>query len=159
MSSDPTAGYKLIEQGSLVNFDIIETSIDESARGDEAIVRIDLRLGEQEDEGDWSDDHEWGALGFIFCLAVLSFTDARPRGSSGTDFDEEDDFTIGDLVDGLRYQRGELRFSADYVRGRCVKTDVTVKPDGMVTVETRCRGEAVTRWVARLKGKKMLTLA
>ena len=51
---------------------------------------------------------------------------------------------------------GELRFSADYIRGRCVKTDVTIRQDGTATVLTRCRGEAATRWVARLKGKKVM---
>ena len=76
------AGYKLIQSGSLVNFDIIETKVDESVGGDEAIVRIDLHLGEEE-EGDYrSEDHEWGGFGFIFCMAVLSFLDARPRGMS-----------------------------------------------------------------------------
>ena len=157
--ADRTAAYRLIEQGSLVNFDIIETKIDESAGGDEAIVRIELHLGEEEEEDLRSEDHEWGSFGFIFCLALLSFADARPRGNSGVDFREEDEFTVTDLLDGLRYEQGELRFSADYVRGRCVKTDVTVRPDGTAALETRCRGEAATRWAARLKGKKMLDVA
>jgi len=60
------------------------------------------------------------------------------------------------LIDELEYQPGELRFSADYIRGRCMKTDVTVRPDGTATLHTRCRGEAATRWVARLKGKKVM---
>jgi len=85
-------GYKLIQTGTLVNFDILETTIDESAGGDEALVRIDLLLGEVEDDQDdlkegeqpyRTDDHEWGGLSFIFCLATLSFHDARPRGISG----------------------------------------------------------------------------
>jgi hypothetical protein len=155
-STDRTAGYKLIHTGSLVNFDIIDTKIDESVGGDEAIVRIELHLGEQEEEDLRSEDHEWGGFGFIFCLAVLSFADARPRGVSDMHFVEGDEFTVEDLFDCLRYEHGELRFSADYIRGRCVKTDITIRRDGTATVQTRCRGEAATRWVARLKGKKVL---
>jgi hypothetical protein len=156
--TDLLAGYNLIKQGALVNFDIVETKVDESVGRDEAIVRIDLHLGEMEDEEYRSEDHEWGAFGFLFCLATLAFADARPRGVSEMHFDEQDEFTVADFFDGLRYERGEVRFSADYVRGRCVKTDLTVRPDGTATVETRCRGEAATRWVTRLKGKKMLSL-
>lgn len=156
--SERLAGYKLIEEGLLVNFDIVETKVDESVSRNEAIVRIDLHLGEIEDDECRSEDHEWGAFGFIFCLATLSFADARPRGISDIHFEEQDELTVADLFNGLRYERGALRYSADYVRGRCVKTDIRVRPDGTATVETRCRGEAATRWVARLKGKKMLSV-
>jgi hypothetical protein len=55
--SDRIAGYKLIETGYLVNFDVVDTKIDESVGGDEALVRIDLLLGEQEDEDQRSEDH------------------------------------------------------------------------------------------------------
>ena len=153
------AGYDLIESGTLVTFEVQETDVRESADGDETLVRIELQLGlpneDEEDDGP-TDDHEWGAFGFIFTLAVLSFKDARPRGGSVLDFVEEDEFTVRDLLQGLRYERGELRFSADYVRGRCMKTDVTVRPTGAVTLETHYRGETALRWVDRLKGKTSL---
>ena len=72
MGDEHAAGLKLIEQGSLVAFDLVNTTIDESVGGDETIVRIDLTLGELEDDGDLEDgeephrteDHEWGGLGF-----------------------------------------------------------------------------------------------
>jgi hypothetical protein len=156
-TTDRLAGHKLLETGTLVEFDIVETKIEESPGGDETIVRIDLLLGEQEEDDDErSADHEWGAFGFIFCLALLSFADARPRGYSEQEFVEQDELEVADLLDHLRYERGRLRFSADYLRGRCVKTDITVRPDGTATLETRCRGETATRWVARLKGKQLM---
>ena len=101
-----------------MNFDILETDIQPSVGGDETLVRIEMHLGEVEDlDGDTeqyrSEDWEWGAFGFVFCLAVLSFHDARPRGISGVDFEEGDEFAVADMVDCLQYQRGELRFSAD----------------------------------------------
>jgi len=163
--NDRTAAFKLIETGSLVNFDIVNTAIDESPGQDESVVRIDILLGEvEEDQGDLeegeepyrSEDHEWGGLGFMFCLASLSFHDARPRGVSDMHFIEDDEFTVADFLDGLRYVRGKLQYSGDYVRGRCLKTDITVRLDGSATLATRCRGEAAVRWVQRLKGKNVL---
>ena len=39
-----------------------------------------------------------------------------------------------------------------------LKTGIEVFPDGRVVLETQNRGEAATRWVAKLQGKKMLAL-
>lgn len=162
---DRFTGYKLLETGTLVAFDVIDTKIEESPDGEETLVRIDLHLGEVEEDQDdlkegeqpvRTNDAEWGAFGFIFVLAVLSFHDARPRGISGTWYEDEDQFTVFDLFECLKYERGELQFEADYIRGRCVKTDITIRKDGTCTLATRCRGEAATRWLAMLKGKKML---
>lgn len=158
-ASDRTAGLKLIETGASVPFDIVETNIKEAPGG--VFVEIELVLGEIEEDGEdtWrTEDHEWGGLGFMFCLAVLSFADARPRNASELDFASEDHFSVADLFDGLRYVRGELQYTGDYVRGRCLKTDITVRPNGTARLTTRCRGEAAVRWVQRLKGKKALEL-
>ena len=94
----------------------------------------------------------------IFALAVLSFADARPRGSSDIDFVENDEFTVCDLFEYLRFVNGELRFYADYVRGRCLKTDITVRKDGRIILSTRNRGKSALRWLDQLQGKKRLTL-
>ena len=163
-ATERIAAYKLIQSGTLVNFDIVKTEVHEG--GAEEVVQVDMLLGEVEgdqdlDEGEVpyrTDDHEWGGIGFMFCLAIMSFADARPRGSSEIDFIEDDELSLADFLDGLRYVRGELHFSGDYVRGRCVKTDIIVRPDGTATLTTRNRGEAATRWVGRLKGKKVLEL-
>ncbi len=155
-SSDRLAGYKLLETGALVRFDVMGTRIEPSPGGDMVFVRIDLRLGEEGADGERSEDHQWGAFGFMFCLAMLSFHDARPRGVSGVDFVERDELTVVDFVEHLRYERSELRFAADYLRGRCVKTDITVRGDGTSTIETRNRGEAAIRWVRRLQGKRLM---
>lgn len=58
----------------------------------------------------------------------------------------------------LTYSGGRLRFHADYVRGRCVKTTIEIDPEGQIAITTTNRGEAATRWVARLQGKKLLSL-
>ncbi len=79
-------------------------------------------------------------------------------GVSDIDFVEDDEFTVADLFECLRFANGELRFSADYLRGRCMKTDITVRRDGRVSLSTRNRGQAALRWLDRLQGKKNLRL-
>lgn len=118
---------------------------------DDAWVRIDGRLGEAED-----DDVEWAATGFIFAVSAFSFADARPRGVSDMHFKDDDEWTATDALRRIRFVRGELHFSADYVRGRCMKTDIEVRQDGTFTLTTTNRGEAATRWIGRLQGKKPL---
>jgi hypothetical protein len=154
-SSDRPAGYKLIETGTLVEFEIVDTKIEPVPDGETSFVRIALQLGGLEG-GDGEDQVEWGAFGVIFTLAALSFNDARPRGNSDADFVEKDEFTVADLFDCLSFFRGELRFEADYVRGRCMKTDIVVQSDGQVILQTRARDESALRWVERLQGKKAL---
>jgi len=40
------------------------------------------------------------------------------------------------------------------LRGRCVKTNIVVRRDGTVVVETRGRSDVALRWIERLQGKK-----
>lgn len=151
------AAFELLRTGTLVHFELVETDVrPPTADGEEYALRAELQLGEVDDDGDRSDDESWGAFGFIFALAVLSFHDARSRGYSEIEFENADEFDLKDFLDHLRYESGGLRFSADYVRGRCMKTDITVRNGGRTTLETLCRGEAATRWLDRLRGKKIL---
>ena len=71
-------------------------------------------------------------------------------------FEEHDQWTAADLLRHLRYEGGRLVCETDYVRGRMMKTDVTVFPDGRFTLTTTNRGEAASRWVAQIQGKKVL---
>ncbi len=154
---DRSAGYQLLETASLVDFRRGEPLIQTCTDGENVFLQVDLILG-SDDEEEPEDIAEWAAFGLIFALAVLSFADARPRGHSDIDFVEDDEFTVGDLFECLRFVNGELRFSVDYLRGRCMKTDITVRRDGRVTLSTHSRGEAALRWLDRLQGKKLLTL-
>ncbi len=154
-TEDRSVSYKLIHTGTLVEFEIVDTVVRPAPDGESAAVRIELQLGGGEG-GDGEEQAEWGSFGLMFTLAALSFADARPRGYSEVEFIEADEFRITDFFDGLRFVRGELHLSSDYVRGRCMKTDIVVRQDGRVTLETRNRGEAALRWVDRLKGKKPL---
>jgi hypothetical protein len=88
-------------------------------------------------------------------LGLLSFHDGRPRGVSDKWFDD-DQFTAADMLRHLRFERGALCVHVDYLRARCMKTDVEMSKDGRVRLKTVNRGQAATRWVDRLRGKKVL---
>jgi hypothetical protein len=152
---DRTAGFTLLETGALVDFHVLETSVEPSPDGKNLHVRVEIQFGD-DDEEDGGDIAEWGSFGFIFALAVLSFADARPRGLSERDYIESDEFRVDDLFKCLRFCGGELHFRADYIRGRSMKTEISVKSNGRVTLTTWGRGEVAPRWLDRLQGKKII---
>ena len=96
------------------------------------------------------------AMGVLFALALMSFTYAASRGYSFNDFIPDEDYNLGYFVEGLHFERGALSHEADYVSGRCVKTDITYEPGGKVTIATRNRGRGADRWLIHLQGKKHL---
>ena len=96
------------------------------------------------------------AWGLIFAIGALSFEDARPRGYSENNFVADDRWSVSDMLEHLSFENGRLHSHADYVRGRCVKTTVDVDREGQIVVETANRGEALTRWISKLQGKKTM---
>jgi hypothetical protein len=127
---------------------VVETKVEPTVGNDDYHVRIVLKVEE--------DLLESCAFGLIFTLGALSFHDGRPRGYSGKFFEDDDEWTAGDMLKRLEFAHGQLQFNADYVRGRCMKTTVDVSSDGTVVLDAVNRGQAATRWVDRLKGKKLL---
>ena len=147
---DEPIEHELLQNAVVAEVTVTSTDVSPTSTGDR-YVRIGGRLGDDEE------NHvEWAALGFIYALGVLSFAAARPRGVSGMDFEQHDQWTAADLLRHLRYEHGRLVCETDYVRGRMMKTDVTVFPNGRFTLTTTNRGEAVSRWVAQIQGKKVL---
>ena len=151
--SDRVAGYKLLKTAVLVDFEVVKTEVSPAPSRD-IVTHVELQLANDDD----GCDGEWGGLGFMFALAVLSLADARAQGYGVNEVIENDEYTVADLVDHLRFERGELRFSADYVRGRRMKTDMRLTSEGLLALDTRGRGETPLRWIDTLKGKKTLTL-
>lgn len=155
-------GRELLKTGLLVAFRIVEEEV--IATLDEAEFGMRLRLKFVADDGEDDQDEddvaqstaEWGALGFLFVLGVLSFADAKSRNASELEYLDKDDFTLADFMERLRFVRGELHYDADYVRGRRIKTHAAVRADGTVTLETIGRGKAALRWLERMKGKQLL---
>lgn len=141
---------QLARDGTLCELEIIETKIEPTAGNEDWHVRIELRVEDELIES--------CAFGLIFVLGMLSFHDGRPRGISGNWFIDDDEWTVADMLTRIRFEHGHLRFYADYVRGRCMKTRVDVWSEGKVVVETMNRGQAATRWVDKLQGKELLAV-
>lgn len=155
--SERLAGVELLRTGTRVPVRIVEETVLPSPDEGEFGLRLALSF----DDGDNPDDDradtvEWGALGFLFVIGVLSFADARTRGLSGREFVECDEFGVADFLAGLKFRDGALQLDTDYIRGRRMKTRVVVRPDGTGTIETTGRGKTALRWIARLKGEAPL---
>ena len=146
--SDRSTGYELLKDVLALDLQVLDTTIESGM--DPEIVHVKVIL---EDDPDVLATCAWG---FIFAIGVLSFADARPRGISDIDYVEGDQWQVGDMLRGLSFEQGRLHFHADYVRGRCVKTTVQIDREGRITVETVNRGEAATRWIAKLQGKRTM---
>lgn len=141
--------HELVRSGTLFEeIEILDTKMVPTAGNEDWSVTIEFRVDE--------DLVESCTFGLIYVLGLLSFHDGRPRGVSGKWFEDEDEFTATDMLRHLRFERGTIKMYLDYLRGRCVKTDVEVSSDGRVFLKTVNRGQAATRWVDRLKGKKFL---
>lgn len=150
------AEQQLIEIGSLVLFRTIDTHTELSPDKENVYVRADLVFQGDDEDIEPAEIVEWGAFGFLFILATLSFHDARPRGISEVDFLTKDDFTVDDFFKCLTYGQNGLHLRADYIRGRCMKTDITIRPDGTVTLTTWGRGQSALRWLDKLQGKTLI---
>ena len=153
--SDLSAANELIKTALMVEFHREDPVITPCTDGENLHLSVEIVVGI--DDEDPEDIIEWSAMGLLFTLAALSFNDARPRGLSEMDFIESDQLTLSAFFDGLRYIRGELHFSADYIQGRCLKTDLVARPDGRISITTRNRGMSATRWLDRLEGKKLIS--
>jgi hypothetical protein len=84
MSEDRSAGEALLRTGVIVPVRIMEESVTPGEDEGEFALRLALSFDDEESpEQDRADVVEWGALGFLFAIGVVSFADARPRGFSG----------------------------------------------------------------------------
>jgi hypothetical protein len=155
---DTSSEQRLFETGTAINFKRLEPEIAASPDGEFIGLRVELVFEPDDPDGDPAEIVEWGGVAFLFVLASLSFHDARPRGFSEQEYVEQDWLTAGDFLDELTFGHRGLSVSFDYLRGRCLKTDITVRLDGSVQLETRGRGKRALRWLDLLQGKKALQL-
>jgi hypothetical protein len=151
-----SAEQKLFETGTLVLFRVLDTNTEVTPDQENIFVRVELMLEDDEEDVEPEEIVEWGAFGFLFAITALSFHDARPRGASELHFQMDDALTVADFLDALSFGRDGLRVQTDYLRGRSMKTEVTIRPDGTVTLTTWGRGKSALHWLDRLQGKKRI---
>jgi hypothetical protein len=153
-----SAEQRLFDTGTLVPFRILDTHTEVAPDRENLFVRVDLLVEDDEQDVEPAEIVEWGAFGFLFALAALSFHDARPRGMSELDFEAHDVLTAADFLDALSFSHNGLSIHIDYLRGRSLKTEATVRPDGTVRLTTWGRGKSALHWLDRLQGKKRIAV-
>ena len=146
MSPTTTTGRHLLQQAALTPIEI--EGIDYQDSAPDGAIRVALRID--------GDDVDTAAFGLVFALGVLSFDEARPRGASDIEYEEQDEWSTDDMLQHLEFSQGRLRFYADYVRGRMMKTSIEVHADGRVVLQVVNRGRTAERWVGMLQGRKHL---
>ena len=102
------------------------------------------------------DDVETSAFGIMYSISLLSFLQGRPAGVSVVDYQEQDVWSTEDFHRHLSFRLGKLRFDADYVRGRLIKTVVEISKDGTLLIKTRNRADLATQWLEYLLGKRSM---
>jgi hypothetical protein len=133
--------YELFDDGCALDLKVVETRVE--CDGDTVVVRMIL-------EGTPARLARYG-WGLIYAIGECSFADA----DADRHFGGHDRWTVGDMLRHLTFERGRLRFHADEVRGRAMKTTLEINPDGTLTLETVDRGDAALRWIARLRGDEL----
>jgi len=114
MSEEHGAVEALLRTGVIVPVRIVDEAVVSGADEGEFALHLNLSFDDEDSpEEDRAEIVEWGALGFLFAIGVLSFADARPQGLSEIEYVESDDFRVSDLVAGLKFQNGELRLDTD----------------------------------------------
>jgi len=149
MSEDPPIEKELLRSALLLELEVTERLRPGGAEAD--WIRLRGRFTEFEDVA-------WGAFPFLYFVTMLSFLEAGPAGSSEIHFREEDGWYAEDVLRALRYESGELRVDTDYVRGRRMKTTVSITPDGTFLVEAHDRMDGAERWIGRLQGERQATI-
>ena len=76
-----------------------------------------------------------------FCTSIEGRV-SMARNTAPGHYQPNDQFTVADFFDCLSFKSGELHLETDYVRGRSMKTVVTTRADGTVTLTTWGRGQS-----------------
>jgi hypothetical protein len=149
MNVEKLTGLKLLEETVGIPLKIVSNDYEETRGFEDCLLshhEIVFQIKE-EDPDDW-------AIGVLFCLSLMSFTYAVPRGMSEIEFVPDEEWNLGYFVQGLQFRYKAIRFTSDYVSGRLMKTDIKFEPGGQVTLTTRNRGRGAERWLLNLQGKK-----
>jgi len=145
-----TLPFQLLDNTIGIEIDIISNDFQETPGGHDSTPNTNQEIVFQikEEEPDLS------AMGVLYALSLMSFSYAAPRGYSAEYFIPDEQWSLGYFVQGLEFKNRLLCFSADYVSGRMMKTDIIFESGGKVKLSTRNRGRGAERWLTHLQGKK-----
>lgn len=148
-STDTPIEHELLSLAVGMELEIVRSETAPTTSDDLAMT-IECRIDE--------DDVEALAFPILYTLGLLSFLDGRPRGASELFYEEKDVFTAADMLRHVSFRNGSLHMYLDYLRGRMLKTDVTIHADGRVLIQTVNRDLGPDRWLRRLQGQTHLRL-
>ncbi len=146
MHQDKPLLQEYIGQAITTEYELVDSCLNQLA--DIPSQEIKIKIDE--------DEVETSAFGIIFSISLLSFLQGRPAGISAIDYQEQDFWSVEDFHRHLFFDHGKLRFDADYVRGRLIKTVIEISKDGTFVIETRNRADLASQWVECLLGKRSL---
>ena len=149
MDNTKLSAFNLLDGTIGISITIITNEYDEIANNSHHKIVFQI----QEEEPDIF------AIGVLFALSLMSFTFSGPRGYSEIEFIPDEDYNLGYFVNGLEFRHQRICFSADYVSGRLMKTDIEFEAGGKVTLTTRNRGRGADRWLTHLQGKPHISEA
>jgi hypothetical protein len=149
MDINKSSTFNLLDGTIGISVGIITNEFDEFAGNTHHKIVFQI----QEDEPDIF------AIGVLFAISLMSFTFSGPRGYSEIEFIPDEEWNLGYFVNGLEFKQQCICFSADYVSGRLMKTDIIFDSGGRVTLSTRNRGRGAGRWLTHLRGKRHISEA
>jgi hypothetical protein len=149
MDINKSSTFNLLDGTIGITIDIISNEFEEFAGNTHQKIVFQI----QEEEPDIF------AIGVLFALSLMSFTFSGPRGYSEIEFVPDEEWNLGYFVNGLEFRRQCICFSADYLSGRLMKTDIEFESGGKVTLTTRNRGRGADRWLTHLQGKRHISEA
>ncbi len=149
MDINKSSTFNLLDGTIGITIDIISNEFEEFAGNTHQKIVFQI----QEEEPDIF------AIGVLFALSLMSFTFSGPRGYSEVEFVPDEEYNLGYFVNGLEFRRQCICFSADYLSGRLMKTDIEFESGGKVTLTTRNRGRGADRWLTHLQGKRHISEA
>jgi hypothetical protein len=143
MDINKSSAFNLLDGTVGISIDIISNEFNEL--GSNTSQKIIFQIKEEEPD--------IFAIGVLFTLSLMSFTFSGPRGYSEIEFIPDEEWNLGYFINGLEFRNRCICFSADYVSGRHMKTDIEFESGGKVTLSTRNRGKGADRWLTHLQGK------
>ena len=149
MDINKSSGFNLLEGIIGISLDIISNEFNEFAGNTNHKIVFQIK----EEEPDIF------AIGVLFALSLMSFTFSGPRGYSEIEFIPDEEWNLGYFITGLEFRNNCICFSADYVSGRMMKTDIVFESGGKVTLSNRNRGRGADRWLTHLQGKRHISEA
>ncbi|MDZ7762512.1 MAG: hypothetical protein U5L00_19970 [Desulfovermiculus sp.] len=145
MTQNKNIGHKMLEVIVGSDFDVIINDYNEIDSHTDKITSQQIVFQFIEDEPDLF------AFDLLFTLGLMSYIDAQPVGISHHHYNRNDEWGIEKFLKCLRFERGNLIFSSDYIDGRMMKTDIQFKPGGKVTLSTQNRGRIAEHWLMKLQ--------